>query len=370
MEMKTSFETFLTEIRPTGYQISDMKSGHETLRTRLKEYSDLQPWIIGTFIQGSYRRFTAIRPKNDERSDVDVVVVTCIPQTYTPSDALKLFEPFMKKYYNGKWERQGRSIGITLSYVDLDLVITSAPSEIYKQQLAAITSVNNEDDPIMKSNVVRESEGLDFYTKLINKAEQPKWKQEPLYIPDRNTGKWEQTNPLAQIAWTQEKNNRCSGYYVNVVKIIKWWRRINPKLTGSPKGYPLEHLIGYCCPDDPTSNADGVTRTLEWIVTFYGSSRSAPYLNDHGVSGQNVMSRVSNEDWQTFITEVKDAAILARKALNASTNKESADFWRKLLGNKFPESRSNSAGLLKQDSANSLSFQSQPGGPKKPGGFA
>jgi tRNA nucleotidyltransferase (CCA-adding enzyme) len=113
MEMKTGFETFLKESRPTGNQISDMQSGHKTLRTRLNEYENLKPWIIGTFIQGSYRRFTAIRPKNDERSDVDVVVVTSIPQTYPPFDALKLFEPFMEKYYSGKWRRQGRSIGIS-----------------------------------------------------------------------------------------------------------------------------------------------------------------------------------------------------------------------------------------------------------------
>ena len=370
MELKTDFETFLTEIRPTAYQISEMKSGHTTLRNRLKDDENLKPWIIGTFIQGSYRRYTAIRPNNDERSDVDVVVVTSIPQRYTPTDALKLFEPFMEKFYPGKWRRQGRSIGIFLSYVDLDLVITSAPSEAFKQQLALITSINSEDDPIMKSGVVRESEGLDFYAKLINKAEPPKWKQEPLYIPDRNSGKWEQTNPLAQIDWTREKNNRCNGYYINVVRIIKWWRRFNPKLTGSPKGYPLEHLIGNCCPDDLNGIADGITRTLERIVSLYGSNGSAPILYDHGVTGQNVMSRVSYADWQTFIAEVKNAAIVARSALDASTNKESADTWRKLLGNKFPESGSSNSGLLQQDSASSLSFQSKPGGPKKPGGFA
>ena len=347
-----------------------MKTGHETLRSRLKGYEDLQPWFIGTFIQGSYRRNTAIRPKNDERSDVDVVVVTSIPQTYTPSEAQKLFEPFMETYYSSKWRRQGRSIGISLSYVDLDLVITSAPSEAYKQQLAEIISLNSDDDPIFKNDKFSESDSLNFYTSILNKAAQPRWKQEPLNIPDRNSGRWEQTNPLAQIDWTQEKNKRCSGYYINIVKVIKWWRRINSNLTGSPKGYPIEHLIGYCCPDTPTSIADGVTRTLEMIVTLYGSNSSAPNLSDHGVIGQNVMSRVSKEDWQTFIAEVKDAAILARKALNASTNKESADTWRKLLGSKFPESSASSTGLLQQESASSLSFQPKPGGPKKPGGFA
>lgn len=370
MELNTSFGTFLTEIRPTSSQISDMKTGHETLRTRLTEYEDLQSWVIGTFIQGSYRRNTAIRPKNEERSDVDVVVVTNIPQTYTPSAAQKLFEPFMEEYYKGKWRIQGRSMGISLSYVDLDLVITSAPSEVLNKQLEKIMSIKSDNDPIFKNEIFKESEGLNFYTAILNKEEQPQWKQEPLYIPDRNSGKWEQTNPLAQIAWTQEKNKRCNGYYVNIVKVIKWWRRTNPNLIGSPKGYPLEHLIGQCCPNDPSSIADGVTRTLEIIVTSFGSYKNAPILYDHGVMSQNVMSRVSNEDWQTFISEVKGAANLARSALNASTNKESSEIWRKLLGNKFPESSSNNTGLLNQDSVSPLSFQPKPGGPKKPGGFA
>ncbi len=370
MEIKTGFEAFLKEIRPTRSQIADMKSGHQTLRNHLNEFEDLQPWIIGTFIQGSYRRYTAIRPKNDERSDVDVVVVTRIPQLYTPSRALELFEPFMERYYTGKWQRQGRSIGISLSDVDLDLVITSAPSEALESIIAEITALNSEDDPILKSDLFRESEALEFYTNILNKAQQPQWKLEPLNIPDRKAGKWEKTNPLAQIGWTRDKNKRCNLHYVNVVKTIKWWRRINSSLNGSPKGYPLEHLIGYCCPDNLTSVADGVTRTLERIVGLYGSSRSAPILFDHGVVGQNVMARVSDEDWLSFIAEIKGAAILARSALDASTNYESTNAWRELLGNKFPESSASNTGLLKQGKANSLNFPSGPSGPKKPGGFA
>ena len=81
-------------------------------------------------MQGSYRRSTAVKPKNGNKSDVDVIVVTKLDsEEYTPEEALDLFVPFLDKYYNGKYRIQGRSIGISLSYVDLDIVPTSAPSE-------------------------------------------------------------------------------------------------------------------------------------------------------------------------------------------------------------------------------------------------
>lgn len=48
---------------------------------------------------------------------------------------------------------------------------------------------------------------------------------EPLYIPDRDADSWEKTHPLEQISWTQQKNARCNGHYVNIVKCLKWWRK-------------------------------------------------------------------------------------------------------------------------------------------------
>jgi hypothetical protein len=369
MEMKNSFTTFLREIRPTDNQRADMRCGHRTLRRRLKECETLSPFIIGTFLQGSYRRSTAVRPKGDERSDVDVVVVTRIPQIYTPSQTQEIFDTFLDTHYKGKWRKQGRSIGISLSYVDLDLVITSAPSAALESLVKEVIALDA-DDLTQEGNETRDYEGLDFPATILNKAQQPQWQADPLYIPDRDAETWDPTHPLAQIIWTQDKNARCNGHYVNVVKTIKWWRRINPNLSGHPKGYPLEHIIGFCCPDNLTSVAAGVTTTLERIVAQYGGYHSAPFLSDHGVPSHNVMARVSDADWQTFISEVSAAATVARRALDTSILSESVNAWRELLGNKFPDSDTNNTGLLKQDSAKGLNFQPKPGGPKRPGGFA
>ncbi len=149
MEMPSYFEKFLREIRPTSKQIEDYKGGHSTLRERLERDEDLRPVIISTFLQGSYRRATAVRPIGDKRPDVDIVVVTRLDKDeYTPDQAMQVFGPFLERYYQGKYQRQGRSWGISLTYVDLDLVLTSAPSESMKDIYAskAVTAYETPED--------------------------------------------------------------------------------------------------------------------------------------------------------------------------------------------------------------------------------
>ena len=120
MILKSDFDSFLKEIRPTTGMQSQLSTGHKTLRDRLNTDDDLKPILVSDFLQGSYRRHTAVRPKGDKRSDVDIIVVTKLDESeYSPKEALDIFEPFLNKHYEGKWRRQGRSFGIEMSYVDL-----------------------------------------------------------------------------------------------------------------------------------------------------------------------------------------------------------------------------------------------------------
>ena len=124
------FKDFLSNIRLSTNQVNDLKSGHMTLRRRLEADKTLSNIIVSTFLQGSYRRSTAVKPKNGNKSDVDIIVVTKLDsEEYTPEKVLNIFVPFLEKHYKDKYRIQGRSIGISLSYVDLDIVPTSAPSE-------------------------------------------------------------------------------------------------------------------------------------------------------------------------------------------------------------------------------------------------
>jgi hypothetical protein len=349
MELKSYFEKFLREIRPTDNQKNECKDGHTTLRNRLSGYEDLKPILVTTFLQGSYRRATAIRPKGDTRSDVDTIVVTKLNQNKypDPNKAMDLFVPFLEKYYKGKYERQGRSFGIELSYIDLDLVITSAPSESEEDLLksAAVNTYETPEDApewrLVKSWIPlfeRQSTNLVSVKEAIRKESE--WKVQPLWIPDRETKSWKRTHPLEQIKWTFGKNARCNYHYVNIVKAIKWWQRINYN-EDCLSGYPLEHLIGICCPDRIQSIAVGVTLTLEQIVKdyqSYTSSKLTPFLADHGVPEHNVLVRITGDEFAQFYNHVASAAKIARAALDAGSVVVSNEKWRELFGDKFPPS--------------------------------
>ena len=102
----TYFSDFLSNIRLSDSQISDLKTGHSTLRKRLLADEELAPIIVSTFLQGSYRRSTAVKPKNGNKSDVDIIVVTNLDSENTmPKEALDMFIPFLKMHYEGKYRK-------------------------------------------------------------------------------------------------------------------------------------------------------------------------------------------------------------------------------------------------------------------------
>ncbi len=369
MNLQDDFKIFLTEIRPTDAMSRDLQTGHKTLRERLGEFEGVKDILVSTFLQGSYRRSTAVRPKGDRKSDVDIIVVTNLDEVeYKPSEAMDLFAPFLEKHYAGKWRRQGRSLGIEMGYVELDLVVTSAPSEQECGILKSDAVMTNEniveaaDWRLNTSWLSADSRWQDGAKVLLAKAqEQPEWQGNPLRIPDRDAEVWDDTHPLAQIQWARDKNASCNGHYVNVVKAIKWWRLEKHEQPKHPKGFPLERLIGEHCPDGIDSVAEGVVRTLERIATTYGSTvgmGGKPWLPDQGVPTHDVFGRISAGDFKAFHGQVVEAAALARQAYDSQDRNESGNLWRELLGSKFPKPPN--GGNIKTD------FK-EPKGPAAPG---
>lgn len=349
MEIIPFFNDFLQGIRLTKNQKDDLKRGHKTLRDRLNDDENLANIIISTFLQGSYRRSTAISPVGDKRADVDVIVVTNIDkEKVTPHEVIDLFIPFLEKHYKGKYRIQGRSIGIELSYVDLDIVITSAPSEVDKEiykSRSVLTDLMLED---MSANyewrLVKgwsdpdTTKAYGSLSESVRKAAE--WQLTPLWIPDRDAECWVETHPLEQIRWTREKNKSTNTHYVNVVKAVKWFKLIKLTDLKHPKGYPIEHMIGDCCPDNIESVPEGVCKTLETIVTNYSTNRLlqvVPVLPDRGVPGHNVWKRITISDFIKFYDYIVDYAKIARKALDAESLYDQAQYWIELFGDKFPK---------------------------------
>lgn len=332
------FKDFLSNIRLSDNQVNDLKTGHTTLRKRLEADETLSKIIISTFLQGSYRRSTAVKPKNGNKSDVDVIVVTKLDsEEYTPEEALDLFVPFLEKHYKDKYRIQGRSIGISLSYVDMDIVPTSAPSESETgvlQDSAILSEFTIED--FQKNIFTKSLDSAIFksaYNVFCKSDNEPQWKSEPLLIPDREAEKWDKTHPLEQIRWTVEKNRNCNSHYINVVKALKWWRKTKYPDIKHPKSYPLEHFIGDCCPDGIGSVAEGIVLTLENIVVNHPTK---PYLADRGVPEHDVFGRITDEEYSDFYNTVCDAAKIAREALDSEELYDSVCKWKELFGDEFP----------------------------------
>lgn len=349
MELKSQFNEFLREIRPTERQKEDWKTGSNTLRSRLAADRDLSGIVVATFLQGSVRRSTAIRPTGDKRPDVDIVVVTDIDYNkITPQKAMDKFEPFLERHYPGKWRPQGRSFGIELSYVDLDLVITALPTDPTSRQAmlrlyrsnSVLTTSTLEDDMSWRLNERWQPAPFGVQPQLLEDAPSGNWRPNPLFLPDRDAGRWGRTHPLAQIQWTAAKNRACNGHYVNLVRATKWWRQQNAEtLPKYPKGFPLEHMIGHVLEDGTSSMASGLVQVFETMRDkwrFEALVGKVPTLADHGVPEHDVLKRLSLEDFRVFHSAITTTADQAREALECDDAQKSGQLWQKLFGGKFP----------------------------------
>lgn len=349
MELKPQFNEFLASIRPTEKQKEDWKGGASTLRARLDADNSLRGLVVATFLQGSVRRSTAIRPSGDKRPDVDIVVVTNIDYDATsPQKAMEKFVPFLERHYAGKWRWQGRSFGIELSYVDLDLVITALPKDPESRQFmenlyrsnSVLTTNSVEDDPSWRLNEKWRPSIFGEAASILNDVAPSEWRPHPLYLPDRDLGQWGRTHPLAQIQWTAAKNRACNGHYVNIVRSMKWMKQEGTEeFPKYPKGYPLEHMIGHVIDDGTASMAVGLVQVLEGIRDTWEYAvqiGQVPTLPDHGVPEHSVLKRLSLADFKAFHKAASEAAARAREALECDDAQESAELWRSLLGSRFP----------------------------------
>jgi hypothetical protein len=354
-ELASYFTDFLDKIRLDAEERDACEKAHTTLRERLVGDPLWGPRTVGTFLQGSYRRHTGCRRLAEgDHLDVDVVFVTDLnpaEQASSPKFVVELLRPFLDRWYRDNWTVNDRSICIDVAGtpVTLDLVLTIAPSEASRELIKSVEpswrtarpdlekgfapagfrmEASGDRLPVLAADVVE----------LVRSFKIAGWQENQLLIPDRALERWIPTHPIAQIEWTQEKNARTSGHYVNVVKAIKWWRKrhADPQY---PKGYPLEHLVGVTCPDGIGSVAEGIATALEGIrdqFRAHAAAKTTPYLRDHGVE-HDVLGRVDGEDFAGFWKLVETAARDARDALTATTIQDTAERWRTLLGPEFPE---------------------------------
>jgi hypothetical protein len=288
VELASDFKALLSSIEPTDQHVANAKAAHETVRQQLRTDSEFKEAHKDTFLSGSYARHTAINDIND----VDVICIIDVDRLITAPDVVLAWtQSILAKYYK-ETKRQGRSVGVQAAKgVWLDIVPATPMAE---------------DDG-------------------------------PLWIPDREAKVWVATHPRGQIKAATDKNKARGGYYVQVVKLMKYWRDQLSTEACKPKSYILESLvhrtIGF-----PSSHAAGVVNVLEGMESSYGAYRGTgrvPSIPDPGHASVNVAKHWEPDDFTAFMNQVKTAAVTARKALDSQDEGESRKLWRQLFGSRF-----------------------------------
>jgi hypothetical protein len=288
VELAPDFKALLSSIQPDGDDVADAKDAQETVREQLRTDEDFKEAHKDTFLSGSYARHTAIRDIND----VDVICIVDIDHLITePEVVLAWTQSVLRKYYKTT-KRQGRSVGAQAAKgVWLDIV---------------------------PATPMTTSDG-------------------PLWIPDREAKQWVQTHPKGQINAATDKNKSTNGYYVQVVKLMKFWRDRLPTESCRVKSYILESLV-HRTVGSPSSHGAAVVNVLEGIESSYGAYRDAgmvPVIPDPGYASVNVAKHWEAGDFIDFMSQAKTAAKTARKALDCNNETESRRLWRQIFGATF-----------------------------------
>jgi hypothetical protein len=333
MATQQQFMDFLSDIEPSKTTKENASNAHAAARDHLASHDEFKKYHINTFLSGSYKRDTAIRPRvrdgQEDRADVDVIVVTNHKKTDKPEEVISLLHRTLKEKYTDI-KKNVRSVTIVSNGVNVDIVPIIAP------------------------------DGLDGR----------------LFIPDRKLSEWIETNPPKHTQWTTDTNEAADGRFKPLVKLVKWWRRENPTGFRKPKGFQVECVVAECMGYRQTQYQELFVGALEGIVSRYQPHVDAgvlPFIADPGVPGNSVTNGMTFEEFKGFHDIVKKHAKIGREAINEADPEKETEKWRKIFGERFTACPNRTAkGLLTTAPvSSSLSFPNKAIDPtKKPTGFA
>lgn len=333
------FTEFLADIEPSPSTKKESSAAHTGLRDFLRLHDTFGDRYESSFLAGSSARDTAIRPQrsNDqvERSDLDIVFETNFEERDTPDAVLN-------------------EVADVLVGGGYELLRINKRSVRIKTWSAIIDVV-----PVIPSGSQHK-------------------------IVDRDLGGWKLTDPRGHIDWSRDKNDAFGGRFKPLVKMQKWWRRVNPTSSKRPKGFILEVLTALHAPRDETHYGEAFAQLMENVYATYGRDVETgfkPYIEDPCIPGSDILSKVADGAWQSFIDKVRVYASIARDAQNEEDMEEATRLWRKVFGGRFPATENaakatvlsgtaTAPAIASIGAAGGYTFPNAQAAPTKPRGFA
>ncbi len=338
MTPNARFNDFIRDITPSPTTNARSSSAHNAVRDALTSDSYYKHEVIRTFLGGSYKRKTAIRPVtkggDTERPDVDIyVVVQGSTWTKSPDELIEDLYAVLNRNRTAlgitKIGRNRCSIAVSSGKADMDV------------------------SPLLE----RYADG--YYR-----------------IGNRHTGEWYATEPEVHTAWSANVNTESGGRFNPMVKMVKWTRREFPTKSKHPKSIALEALVAKHMSRTETHYGKLVHDAFDTIVDQYWSNRllgSCPILKDPAIPGGNLLNGVSGYAFAAFYDKTKYFRDEAAKAIAEEDQDEATKHWRRIFGARFPapKSTSSSASLKAAVPMSPHAFPPRPSAPpNKPADFA
>ena len=295
-----AFKLYLQRITPPPTQLEAARRSNNALRSWLRNDEYFGGLLETTFLNGSYARGTVIRPIKD----VDIIVVVDSGwREAIPNDVMESLRRKLAQRYPGRRTRRlRRAINVSLSDINLDVLLAVAPS------------------------------GLNA----------------PLQIPDRNDDEWIETHPRLQQQLIRELGRKTNGNYTALVRLVKQWAAARVARDHLPGSFTLECLAYHCMVSDPDLFKgpldDAFLALLEAIIGFdLGINgwgwRDDPTVRNPALPELNVADRWTAASAELFLEKAGLAARRGKAAGRARSDKTCLDKWDEVFGGGFPGRR-------------------------------
>lgn len=329
MAKQTDFNSFLSNIEPSSTTVTYISSVQTNLRTYLQSHEKYKNIYLGSFLSGSYAKHTSIRPViGDKKRDVDIIVITSYTSNTCSKDVInELKDVLLEKDTYKSATVQSHSVGIELGGISIDVV-----------------------------PVIEDTEDDSLY-----------------FIGDSEAGGWTKTDPKGHKSWSTEVNLENNSEYKPLVKVFKWWRRVNcPSDVKYPKGITLEKIVADNLGDSSLSTEDFLISTMQNIISAYKEDYADVELNpiiddpSEKIDNNDLLSGYETNDFSSFIFKLSEHA----KLFNSDGTGN--DVWRKVLGTDFPSdsNTTNSSVIACAESCLMASHRQRPIWPIQRGGAA
>jgi len=298
--VEDAFQLFLKRISLPESQLEAARRSNGALRRHVEQDSYFGPFIIDSFLNGSFARRTSLQPIKD----VDVIVVVDKEWLKAqPSSAMEsLRRVLAKRYDERRTQRRRRAVNVRLSDIWLDVLLAVAP------------------------------EGS----------------ESPLQIPDRTASSWIATHPRLQLSLIRDLGKKTNGNYSRLVRLLKAWARSRVSQADRPASFVLECCVYHLLFRDPWSFAGALDESfsslLDNLVKWdFGRAGNwlpwgAPIVSDPALPEVNVASSWDFNCADRFKERVESTLRRIDGAQRSRWEDTEVQHWQRVFGYPFPSS--------------------------------